>query len=249
MTEWHRQTVVQIVGWSALVALVGAILIYLSRDQPFPEVSRRGGFILLGLALLLMIADSSPRDFDRDRITATVVTVSAGVMMVIGAYHLAISHRDVVVAPMSGILLCFGATALFADDWGAASSGERTVAFLTLTLILLLEMYLFFRGMIIGTSARVWSAAGLRQMQRGLLLGERGAVGCFERAWDMEREYINAMSHFALFSINSHLGRLQESDEHMQKLNQLGGIESVDESWIQAIQDNLGKISKLDSEE
>lgn len=241
MTEWLSVTVVQMLGWSILVALMAAILFYLSRDQPFPEVSRRSGFVLLGIALILVITDSSPRDFDRERVAATLVTVSAGVMMVVGAWHLAVSHRDVVVAPMAGILLCLGAMSLFSDDWNDSSGGERMVAFITLTILLSLEMYLFFRGMIIGTSARVWSAAGLRQMQRGLLGGERGAIGCFERAWDMEKEYINAMSHFALLRINSHLGENEKAEKHRLELDRLGGIGSIDESWVEAIEGHLGE--------
>ena len=231
-----------IVAWAILVSLIGAILIYLSRDQPFPEVSRNQGALLLGLSLMLLLSSASPRQFDRERVSATIVTIMGGVQMMYGAWNMS-SHRDVIVGPMSGILLCAGAMALFADDWNASSKGEQAVAFITLSLLLLLETYIFFKGMIVGTSAKSWSAAGLRQTQRGLLMGNRGAIGCFERAWDMEESYINAMSHHALNKIYSHLGEKESSIKHHEKLERLGGKESVDDAWSEALDDALNQLN------
>jgi len=239
----------QIVAWVVLLALIGIILIYLSRDQPFPEVSRQHGFVLMGLSGLLLVSSASPREFDGPRVAATVVTIVGGLQMMIGAWHMTSSNRDVIVGPMAGILLCMGAIALFSDDWDASSKSEQTVAFITLSFLLLLEAYLFFKGMLIGTPAKMWSAAGLRQIQRGLLQGDRGAIGYFERAWDMEEEYINAMSHLALYKIYSYLGNNNSNLEHYEKLQRLGGDDSVDPTWIEAVESALSSLDGIKSEE
>ncbi|MDP7312811.1 MAG: hypothetical protein QF831_05185 [Candidatus Thalassarchaeaceae archaeon] len=249
MTKWRDEHIVEIIAWVVLLALIGIILIYLSRDQPFPEVSRQHGFMLLGLAGLLLISSASPRQYDGPRVAATIVTIVGGLQMVVGAWHMTSSNRDVIIGPMAGILLCIGATALFSDDWDASSKSEQTVAFITLSFLLLLEAYLFFKGMLIGTSAKMWSAAGLRQIQRGLLQGDKGAIGCFERAWDLEEEYINAMSHLALHKIYSHLGNNNLSLEHYEKLQRLGGTDSVDQTWVEAVKSALSALDCIKSEE
>ncbi|MBC8437738.1 MAG: hypothetical protein H8D82_00535 [Euryarchaeota archaeon] len=233
----------EITVWAGLTAFVGAVLVYLSRDQPFPEISRKHGIFLLLIAGTLMIASTSPRDFEKERISALLVTIFAGIQLVIGVWHMTINRRDVIVGPLVGILLCLGAGVLFADDWFESTTTEQATAFLTLAFLVMLEIYLFFRGMIVGTSARMWSAAGLRQIQRGLLEGKRGAVGCFERAWDMEEEYINAMSHLALEKIHSSLGNNSAAEEHHEKFQQLGGMEAIDSAWVEAIEISVyGKI-------
>lgn len=234
----------EIVAWVVLVSLIGGILVYLSRDQPFPEISRQQGVMLLGLAGILLISSASPREFDGERISATTVTMVGGLQMMYGAWHMS-SHRDVIVGPMAGILLCAGAIVLFADDWSASSKSEQTVAFITLSSLLLLETYIFFKGMIVGTTAKTWSAAGLRQTQRGLLKGNRGAISCFEKAWDMEEGYINAMSHLALHRIYEYLDDKNLSLEHHEKLQRLGGDESVDRAWSDAVDDALAQLNKI----
>ncbi len=231
-----------IVAWAILTSLIGVVLVYLSRDQPFPEISMKQGVLLLGLGAMLLVSSASPREFDGERVAATIVTIIGGIQMMYGAWNMS-SHRDVIVGPMSGILLCAGAMALFADDWNVSSKSEQAVAFITLSLLFLLETYIFFKGMIVGTSAKAWSAAGLRQTQRGLLRGDRGAIGCFERAWDMEEDYINAMSHLALCKIYSHLEENELSLEHHEKLERMGGDESVDNAWAEALDAALRNLN------
>jgi len=249
MTKWPDVPAMEIVAWVVLLALIGLILIYLSRDQPFPEVSRQHGILLLGFAGFLLVSSASPRQFDGPRVAATAVTLIGGLQMVVGAWHMAYSNKDVIVGPMAGILLCMGATALFSDDWNEAAKNEQVVAFITLSFLLILEAYIFFKGMLIGTSAKMWSAAGLRQTQRGLLQGERGAISCFEKAWDMEEEYINAMSHLALENIYTHLGNNNSSLEHYEKLQRLGGVDAVDPAWVEAVKFALSNIDGIKSEE
>ena len=112
----------EIIGWSALLTILGGILIYLSRDQPFPEVSQKHGFFLIAIAGILLIASSSPRQFDDARVAATIVTVIAGIQMVIGAWYMTLANRDVIVGPITGILLCIGTGSLFASDWDLSSN-------------------------------------------------------------------------------------------------------------------------------
>ena len=237
------------VGWVVLLAFIGGILVYFSRDQPFPEISKKHGLILLSIAGMLWISAASPRQYDEARVAATIVTIVGGIQMLIGAWHIAITNRDVIVGPLAGVLLCAGTGALFAEDWALSSSAEQGTAFITLSVLILLEVYLFFKGMIVGTTARMWSAAGLRQVERGLLSGTRGAVGYFERAWDFEEEYINAMSHLALTKIHSHLGNNELASEHHEKLQRLGGEESMDSAWIDALETSLSRLKGAKSEE
>lgn len=240
---------VEIAGWAALLALIGGILLYLSRDQPFPEISRKHGWFLLAIAGMMLVAMASPRQFDQARVAATIVALVGGLLMLLGAWHIAITKRDVIVGPLAGILLCAGAGALFAEDWSISTTAEQATGFITLSVLFLLETYLFFKGMIVGTSARMWSAAGLRQIERGLLQGKHGAIGCFERAWDFEEEYINAMSHLALTRIHSHLGNDKSAGEHHERLQRLGGEESMDATWVEAVESSLSRQRGSKSEE
>ena len=239
----------EVVAWAGILVLIGLILIYLSKDQPFPEISRFHGIILLCLAGFVFISTSSPRAFDEQRITATIITIISGIQLIIGTWHMVSTQRDVIVGPLTGILLCMGAVFLFADDWALASKNEQNLAFITISFLLLLESYLFFKGMIIGIPAKMWSLAGLRNIERGLLKGERGAIGCFEKAWDMEEEYINAMSYSALEKIYSHLKNKELQSEYHEKLLRLGGINSVDPAWIDAIESALNELESHLSEE
>jgi len=249
ITELLPAVIVDNVGWVVLLAFIGGVLVYFSRDQPFPEISRKHGLILLSIAGLLWISAASPRQFDQARVAATIVTIAGGFQMLIGAWHIAITNRDVIVGPLAGVLLCVGTGALFAEDWAFSSTTEQGTAFVTLSILILLEVYLFFKGMIVGTTARMWSAAGLRQVERGLLSGKRGAIGNFERAWDFEEEYINAMSHLALTKIHSHLGNNELASEHHEKLQRLGGEESMDSAWIDALETSLSRLKGMKSEE
>jgi len=249
ITKILPAVLVENVVWVALLAFIGGILVYFSRDQPFPEISRKHGLILLSIAGMLWISAASPRQFDEARVAATIVTIVGGIQMLIGAWHIAITNRDVIVGPLAGVLLCAGTGALFAEDWALSSNAEQGTAFITLSILILLEVYLFFKGMIVGTTARMWSAAGLRQVDRGLLSGTRGAIGYFERAWDFEEEYINAMSHLALTKIHDHLGNNKQAEEHHERLQRLGGEESMDSAWIAVLEASLSRLKGTKSEE
>ena len=70
-----------IVAWAILTSLIGVVLVYLSRDQPFPEISMKQGVLLLGLGAMLLVSSASPREFDGERVAATIVTIIGGIQM------------------------------------------------------------------------------------------------------------------------------------------------------------------------
>jgi hypothetical protein len=237
------------IGWVLLLAVTGASLLHLSKDQPFVEISRTHGLLQLVLAGLMLVAMNSPRQFDQVAVGALFVTVLGGLQVMAGVRHMASTRRDVIVAPMAGILLCFGAVAMLVDDWLAYSRTEQAAAFALASSLVIVEIYLFFRGMIVGTTARMWSAAGLRQCERELLRGPRGAIACFDRAWDMDEQYINAMSHAALLRIHTILGDQKSADFHHERLQRLGGESGVDETWLKAVDKTLRRVTADHSEE
>ena len=88
----------------------------------------------------------------------------------------------------------------------------------------------------IGKLSRSWSQAGLRQLQRGLIEGEKGALSCFEKAWDIENEHLNPMAYIALQRIHLHLGNDAESEQWGERLQEFGGESAVAEEWVDAIE-------------
>ncbi|GIT41804.1 MAG: hypothetical protein Ct9H300mP10_08140 [Methanobacteriota archaeon] len=50
------------------------------------------------------------------------------------------------------------------------------------------------------------------------------------------------MSHAALILIHRHAGDSGAEAEHVVELEKVGGWESVDQSWIEAIEEALGQI-------
>ena len=59
----------------------------------------------------------------------------------------------------------------------------------------------------------------------------------------MEEDYINAMSHLALCKIYSHLEENELSLEHHEKLERMGGDESVDNAWAEALDAALRNLN------
>ena len=55
----------------------------------------------------------------------------------------------------------------------------------------------------------------------------------------MEEQWINSMSYSALVLIHRHLGNLDDEEKNIAELEKLGGWESVDSSWTQAVEDGL----------
>ena len=112
---------------------------------------------------------------------------------------------------------------------------ERSGSFILCSLLVLFDIYLVFRTLLIGKLALAWSQAGLRQLRRGLIEGESGAIACFEKAWDEDQEHLNAMAYMALGQIHEHMGRLEEAHHWNERLSQMGGSDAVDPSWPEEI--------------
>ena len=222
-----------------LFALVGIVQILMSGHQPFPEVSRQFGISMLFVTVFFVVASQAPNPPSLFFILITM-TAAGGAGVVIGVRHLAITHRDVIVAPFSGALLGVGATGLLVVEWSNFTSIiEQVSSFILICLLGLLEVYLVFRGLLIGKLSRSWSQAGLRQLQRGLIEGEKGALSCFEKAWDVENEHLNPMAYIALQRIHLHLGNGAEAEQWGERLQEFGGESAVAEEWVYAIESAL----------
>ena len=115
-------------------------------------------------------------------------------------------------------------------------------------LFVLLVIYLLFSGLVVGIQGITWSQSGLRQLERGLIHGPHGAISHFERSWDMEDPALNAMSHAALALIHRSFNQ-EEYENHLKRLERFGGWDSVDPSWIEAINSRLKNHEILDLSE
>ena len=227
--------------WIALFAGLGLTVFYYSRHQPFPEISSRFALVLLVTGAILWLSTTAPRETG-ESVPAVVATVIGGAAVVIGVVQMSILRNDVIVAPFGGVLLCMGATSLMVDRWPGMEQTEQIGSFAVASLLVMLEIYLAFRGLVVGVQGISWSKSGLRQVRRGLIHGPKGAISHFERSWDMEDPWINAMSHAALALIHRHSGDAEAEREHVVELERAGGWESVDQSWIEAIKEALGQI-------
>ena len=227
--------------WIALFAGLGLTVFYYSRHQPFPEISSRFALVLLVTGAILWLSTTAPRETG-ESVPAVVATVIGGAAVVIGVVQMSILRNDVIVAPFGGVLLCMGATSLMVDRWPGMEQTEQIGSFAVASLLVMLEIYLAFRGLVVGVQGISWSKSGLRQVRRGLIHGPKGAISHFERSWDMEDPWINAMSHAALALIHRHSGDVEAEREHVVELEKAGGWESVDQSWIEAIEKALGQI-------
>jgi len=227
--------------WIALFLGLGLVVLYYSRHQPFPEISGRFALLLLVAGGMLWLSITAPRETG-ESVPAVVATVVGGAAVVIGVIQMSMLRNDVIVAPFGGVLLCMGAISLMVERWAGMEQTEQIGSFAIASLLVMLEIYLAFRGLVIGVQGISWSKSGLRQVRRGLIHGPNGAISHFERSWDMEKPWIDAMSHAALILIHRHAGDSGAEAEHVVELEKVGGWESVDQSWIEAIEEALGQI-------
>ena len=225
-----------------ITAVLGIILILMSKNQPFPEHSQKFGILLLILGGFGFIAEQAERDVGPS-IEPLIMTLLGGIGVVVGLIHAIRTRMDVLIAPSSGVLLSIGVISLFSNEWNELSHFEQISAFILIAIIVLLNIYLIFRTLLIGKLPLAWSQSGLRQLKRGIIFGERGAISCFEKAWDIDEEHLNAMAYSALSLIHNHFGNDEEYQKWEQRLLQLGGKESIDKAWIKEIENALSKIS------
>ena len=228
--------------WIVLFFALGAISLYYARLQPFPEFGNKFGWSSIALGLTFLISRNAPRD---TAILAPTVTAAifGGLAVIYGVRHMVVTQQDVLVAPFGGVLLCVGTVSLMADSWNEMNSTDHLISFVSASVVIMLEIYLAFRGLVVGVQGITWSKSGLRQVSRGLLQGPRGAISHFERSWDMDDQWLNAMSHAALALIHKHLGDEVAEKEHIQELQAIGGWDAVDKNWIQTIEGELRKLN------
>ena len=218
-----------------LLSLIGLLLVRLSRQQPFPEPSFRYGATLLVIAALLAMGTAAPRPLGVDGLLALLSVLGAfGVLA--GLTHIVRTRRDVIVAPLSGFLLCVGIGGLMARTWSSLSTAEQWVDFLALVLLGIGQTYLVFRGLLIGKLPLAWSQAGMVALQRGALSGERGAIACFERGWATDEPHLNPMAYLALQRIHAALDQPQQAGEWEASLVSSGGEGAVAPAWIEAVE-------------
>lgn len=154
-----------------------------------------------------------------------------------------VTKQDVILAPLGGLLFCVGGISLLVGRWEDSGQAEQIGSFILSSTLVMLEIYLVFRGLVIGVPGITWSKSGLRQIHRGLIHGPNGAISHFERSWDMEDPWINSMSHAALVLIHRELGNSDDEKSHLRELEKEGGWDSVDSSWTEAIESALSKLA------
>ena len=72
-----------------------------------------------------------------------------------------------------------------------------------------------------------------------MIHGDNGAIAHFEKSWDMDEQWINAMSHAALALIYEKENNETSRMEHIVRLEKIGGWAAVDESWVETIRKSL----------
>ena len=228
--------------WIGLFLVVGSATYYLSRLQPFPEISGRFAGLVLVLTVILWISSTSPRQ-GSDQFPAVLSVVVGGAAVVLGVRNMGVTKQDVILAPLGGVLFCVGGISLLSGRWEDAGQTEQIGSFILASALVMLEIYLVFRGLVIGVPGITWSKSGLRQIHRGLIHGPNGAISHFKRSWDMEEPWINSMSHAALVLIHRKHGDEDGERAHLRELEKEGGWDSVDSSWTEAIESALSKLT------
>tara|TARA_Y100001970_G_scaffold293768_1_gene443008 strand:+ start:27326 stop:28063 length:738 start_codon:yes stop_codon:yes gene_type:complete len=228
--------------WIGLFIGVGIVSLYYARHQPFPEYGNTFGWVSLIVGLIFLLGENGPRDTSvfAPSVTASII---GGFSVIYGVREMVVTKRDVIVAPFGGVLLSIGAMSILSEAWIEMNRVDQIVSFILVSIVIGMEIYLAFRGLVIGVQGITWSKSGLRQVNRGLLEGPHGAISHFERSWDMEDQWINAMSHAALALIYQYLKKSDNYKEHVNELEAIGGWGAVDDAWIEAIKNALDRLN------
>ena len=222
--------------------IIAIILIMGSKSQPFPNPSRRLGSILLLVATLFLIGQSAPRPASVNGHMAFLSIIGA-LGLIFGVHHMLNTRREVLVAPMSGFLFCVGVGGLMIQTWSSLTTIEQWSGFLALVVLSGGQVWLVFRGLLIGRLPLAWSQAGMVALSRGQISGEHGAISCFEKAWDVDEEHLNPMAYVALHRIHEFLGDKEEAERWFENLIDSGGEDAVAPEWIEAIENSLANIN------
>jgi len=218
------------------------MLLWMSRAQPFPEIGGRWAWLMLVIAGMLAIAMNSPRAMNPN-LPAIITGGIGGLGVVIGAVHDRRNY-DVILAPFAGMWFMAATLSWSVDGWASYNQTDQWVVFILATVVILLEVFLFWKGLIIGVQGISWSQAALRQLDRGLIDGERGAISMFEKSWNVDESWLDAMSHVALARIHDFKGNYQAASKHTELLERLGGEDSVEAEWIAKVDSCIKRLSK-----
>lgn len=227
-------------------AVLGLCLILMSPRQPFPRPAKRFGTFLILISLLGLMAEGAPRPMELQA-HLIIMTVIGGAALIRGIDNMVNTRREVLVAPFAGLLFCVGCTGLFSLNWQDLSTFEHWAAFFSVLVLGAGQTWLVFRGLLIGRLPLAWSQAGFVELQRGRLHGQHGAIECFEKAWDLEEEHLNPMSQIALEKIHRFLGEDEIANDYQERFLVSGGIETVSEEWINAIEEALEALEPINT--
>ena len=229
-------------GWIAFLGGTSAILLWMSRAQPFPEIGGRWAWLMLVIAGILAIAMNSPRTMNPN-LPAIIAGAIGGLGVVVGAMHDR-RKQDVILGPFAGMWFVAATLSWSVDGWASYNQTDQWIVFILATVVILLEVFLFWKGLIIGVQGISWSQAALRQLDRGLIDGARGAISMFEKSWNVDESWLDAMSHVALIRIHDFKGNSQAASKHAELLERLGGEESVEAEWIAKVDSCLKRLGK-----
>ena len=220
--------------WVAFLGGSAAVLLWMSRAQPFPEIGARWAWWMLAFAGLLAISVTSPREMNPS-LPPMLAVGFGGLGTVVGVHHASVRRTDDIVAPFASLWLAVGTISLLGSSWAEFNRSEQLFGFGLATLVVLLTVFLLWKGLIIGVQGITWSQAALRQLERGLIDGERGAIAMFEKSWNVDESWLDAMSHAALVRIHERRGEVKAAAKHADLLSRLGGEEAVDPAWISRV--------------
>ena len=222
--------------------VIGLILYFGSKSQPFPAPSRKLGILTLMMACLFLLGQTAPRPATVNG-HLTFLSLIGAFGLLFGVHHMLRTRREVLVAPMSGFLFSVGVGGLMIQTWSTLNTMEQWSGFLALVVLSGGQVWLVFRGLLIGRLPLAWSQAGIVALNRGQISGPHGALACFEKAWDVDEEHLNPMAYVALHRINQFLGNDEEVEKWYEALIDSGGEEAVAKEWIEAIETSLSSIN------
>ena len=243
---FEEETLVWIVLIFELV--IALVLIFGAKSQPFPRPARRFGNVLLTVSCLLLLGQSAPNPASLSS-HLVFLSIYGAIGIIVGINHMLRTRREVLVAPMSGFMFCIGVGGLMVQTWDDLTKLEHWAGFLALVVLAGGQVWLVFRGLLIGRLPLAWSQAGMVALSRGQLTGGHGAIECFEKAWDADEEHLNPMAYSALFMIHKSLGNENESLHWQELFLESGGKEAVAPEWLDAIKSFLTPISNYDIED